>query len=66
MPVTITAVHPLDAWYLCRDELIGLTGEIGSRITSTGDKWYGFTFIYRGQMIEMAYCQFEKTATAEK
>ena len=60
MPVKITAIHPLDAWYLMRDDVIGLTGEVASRITSTGDKWYGFTFLYRGQEIGFAYCQFEK------
>jgi hypothetical protein len=62
MTIRITAVHPLDAWYLMRDELIGLNGEIGSRITSTGDKLYAFTFMYRGQEIAFMYCQFEKVS----
>jgi hypothetical protein len=65
MPVKITAVHPLDAWYNMRYEFDGLVGMTKGKITQTADEWYGLTFVYRGQEITFMYCQFE-TATAEK
>ena len=58
--ITITAIHPQDAWYTCRDELIGLTGAHVGRITHTADNWYQLTFVYRGQEITFMYCQFQK------
>lgn len=59
--LTITRIHPADAWYPERDEVIGLSGTLKGRIMSAGDKWYSFTIVTTwGDEIAFMYAQFER------
>lgn len=56
--IKITRVHPKDAYYPERDEVIGLIGYAGN-ISNTGHEWYSFDFIWRGQCLSFMFADFE-------
>ena len=56
MTVTITALHPSDAYYPDREDFIGLTVD-ASRIESCGDEWYSVEF-WHGEPVKLVACQF--------
>lgn len=58
MTITITALHPSDAYYPDREDFIGLQVE-PERIESCGDEWYSVEF-WHGEPVKLAACQFDR------
>jgi hypothetical protein len=58
--ITITRIHPDDAYYLQRDELEGLTVEPVGRITDMGGGWFSLTFGTGAAEVTLCYCRIMK------
>jgi hypothetical protein len=57
MTITITRIHPDDAYYPDREDFEGLTVQPVGRITDMGGGWYSLTFGTGAAEVTLCYCR---------